>query len=56
MEEKYAFSIKNNENKIKFFLIKTLNLIGWQTIDIYQNLNITFISDIKKNKLISKTI
>jgi hypothetical protein len=33
---------------IFFFDKKDLNLIGWQTEDIYQNLSITFISSIKK--------
>ena len=32
-----------------FFDYKTLNLIGWQTKDIYQNLVITFIYNVKKN-------
>ena len=30
--------------------MKDLNLIGWQTEDIYQNLSITFISSVKKNQ------
>ena len=43
------YTIKKNENKISvFFDNKTFNLIGWQTKDIYQNLNITFLSSIKK--------
>jgi len=33
-----------------------LNLIGWQTEDIYQNLSITFISSVKKNQEIDSKI
>ena len=43
--------------KLIFFLIrKDLNLIGWQTEDIYQNLSITFISSVKKNQEIDSKI
>ena len=37
---------------IFFFDNKTFNLIGWQTKDIYQNFNITFLSLIKINQII----
>ena len=51
------FSIINNNNEINiFFDKKTLNLIGWQTEDIYQNLVITYIYGIKYNKKIKKNI
>ena len=40
---------KNNEIDI-FFDIKNLNLIGWQTEDVYQNLTVTFISAVKINQ------
>ena len=47
----------NNNNQINiFFDKKTLNLIGWQTEDIYQNLTIFFISNIKINEKIDKKI
>ena len=39
-----------------FFDKKDLNLIGWQTEDIYQNLSITFISSVKKNQKIDSKI
>ena len=53
----FNFAIINNENKINiFFDNQTLNLIGWQTEDIYQNLVITFISKIKVNQKIDKNI
>ena len=46
VENKYLnFEISDNNNKINIFFDKeTLNLLGWQTEDIYQNLTITFIS------------
>tara|TARA_B100000427_G_scaffold194244_1_gene161450 strand:- start:61 stop:615 length:555 start_codon:yes stop_codon:yes gene_type:complete len=51
------FSLNNKDNKINiFFDNKTLNLIGWQTEDIYQNLVITYISEIKLNQEINKDI
>ena len=53
----YNFSIKNNENKINiFFDKKSYDLIGWQTEDIYQNLVITFIYNIEKNKKIDEKL
>ena len=49
----YNFSIKNYNNKINiFFDKKSYNLMGWQTEDIYQNLVITYIYNIEKNKKI----
>ena len=58
IENKYLnFTLIKNNNKINiFFSNKTLNLIGWQTEDIYQNLVITFISQIKLNQKIDKNI
>ena len=41
---------------IIFFDNQSFNLIGWQTKDVYQNLNITFLSSVKKNELINKNI
>ena len=31
-----------------------LNLIGWQNVDIYQNLVVTYMYNIKKNTIIDK--
>ena len=58
VENKFLnFTIQNNDNKINiFFDNKTLNLVGWQTEDIYQNLVITYISKIKFNQKIDKDI
>jgi outer membrane lipoprotein-sorting protein len=51
------FKIIENDNEINiFFNKKTLNLIGWQTEDIYQNLTITFIYSIKINQKINEKI
>jgi outer membrane lipoprotein-sorting protein len=49
------FKIFENNNEINiFFDKKSLNLIGWQTEDIYQNLSITFISSVKINQKIDQ--
>ena len=51
------FRIYENGNDINLFFNKEdLNIIGWQTVDIYQNLNITFLSKIKKNQILKKNI
>ena len=51
----YSFSEKDNEINI-FFDKNTYELIGWQTLDIYQNLSITFISSIIKNQKLKKNL
>ncbi len=51
------FKFKENNNEINiFFDLKTYNLIGWQTLDIYQNITITHLSSIKKNRNLDKDI
>ena len=51
------FTIKENDIEINiFFDNKTFNLIGWQTKDIYQNINVTFLSSLKKNQVIDKDL
>ncbi len=56
-ENYFNFRIFEKNNIINlFFDIKTFNLIGWQTEDIYQNLNITFMSQIEINKKINDAI
>jgi outer membrane lipoprotein-sorting protein len=51
------FTILKNKNEINIFFDKNnYNLIGWQTLDIYQNLSITYLSSIKKNELLKKNI
>ena len=58
VDNKYInFTILKNNNKINIFFDKeTLNLIGWQTEDIYQNLVITYIYKIQYNQKIDKNI
>ena len=51
----FSFSEKDNEINI-FFDKNTYELIGWQTLDIYQNLSITFISSIIKNQKLKKNL
>ena len=51
------YTIIENENEIDvFFDLKTFNLIGWQTKDIYQNINVTYLSSIQENKQIEKNL
>ena len=55
--ESSNFKIFENNSEINiFFDKKTYDLVGWQTEDIYQNLSITFISDIKSNQKIDNNI
>ena len=58
IDNKYLnFKILENKSKINiFFDMRNLNLIGWQTEDIYQNLTITFISSVKINQMINDKI
>ena len=51
----YSFSEKDEEINI-FFDKNTYEFIGWQTLDIYQNLSITFISSIVKNQKLKKNL
>ena len=45
------FNLIQNENEINiFFDKKTFNLIGWQTLDVFQNLSITHLNSIIINK------
>ena len=51
------FTIYKDGNEINiFFDKKSFELIGWQTLDIYQNLNITYLSSIEKNQKLSKNL
>ncbi len=51
------FTILDGDKKINiFFDKKTYDLVGWQNTDIYQNFNITFLSLIKKNRLLPKNL
>ena len=51
------FSIVENDNEINiFFDNKTFNLVRWQTKDIYQNINVTYLSSIKINQQVDKNL
>ena len=51
------FTILQGNQEINiFFDNQTYDLIGWQNTDIYQNFNITFLSSIRKNRVISKNL
>ena len=51
----YKFFENDYEINI-FFDYDTYNLIGWQTIDIYQNLSITFLSSVIKNQKLKNNL
>ena len=56
-KEFIEFNFVENDSEINiFFDKKTYDLIGWQTLDIYQNLNITYLNSIIKNQEIKKNI
>ena len=51
------FSIIQNDIEINIFFDNiTFNLVGWQTKDIYQNFNITYLSSIQKNQQVNKDL
>ena len=51
------FKFTENENEINvFFDINNFNLIGWQTLDIYQNLSITYLSSVSFNKNLKSSL
>ena len=51
------FTILEKDNEINIFFDKnTYELIGWQNKDIYQNFNITYLSSIRKNRVLSKNL
>ena len=51
------FEILENESEINiFFDNKTFNLVGWQTKDIYQNINVTYLSSININQPVDKNL
>ena len=56
-EKLVNFTILEKDNKINiFFDRETYELIGWQNTDIYQNFNITYLSSIRKNRVLSKNL
>ena len=56
-EKLVNFTILEKDNEINIFFDKeTYELIGWQNTDIYQNFNITYLSSIRKNRILSKNL
>tara|TARA_Y100001935_G_scaffold244001_1_gene235986 strand:- start:41 stop:589 length:549 start_codon:yes stop_codon:yes gene_type:complete len=58
IQEKFVnFKFTENETEINvFFDINNFNLIGWQTLDIYQNLSITYLSSVSINKNLKRNL
>ena len=58
MENKFInFNFIEEDNEINiFFDAKNYNLIGWQTLDIFQNLSITYLNSIIVNQKIKKNL
>ena len=58
VEDKFVrFTFIENDNEINiFFNKKNYNLIGWQTLDIYQNLSITYLYSVLKNQNLDKNL
>ena len=51
------FEIIENDAEINiFFDDKSFDLVGWQTKDIYQNVNVTYLSSIQINQQIDKNL
>tara|TARA_B100000963_G_scaffold95730_1_gene82555 strand:+ start:2263 stop:2811 length:549 start_codon:yes stop_codon:yes gene_type:complete len=58
VQEKFVnFKFTQNETEINiFFDINNFNLVGWQTLDIYQNLSITYLSSVSINKNLKRNL
>ena len=58
IENKFInYKFYQNDNVIDVFFDKaTYDLVGWQTIDIYQNISITYLSSIRKNQKLKKEL
>ena len=57
IEEMINYKFIENGNEFNIFFNKnSYDLIGWQTSDIYQNLNITYLYSIKKNQELKKNL
>ena len=51
------FTIIEGDSEINIFFDKqSYDLVGWQNTDIYQNFNITFLSSIRKNRVLKKNL
>tara|TARA_B100000989_G_scaffold106691_1_gene78167 strand:+ start:1095 stop:1640 length:546 start_codon:yes stop_codon:yes gene_type:complete len=58
LDDKFVnFKFFENDFEINiFFDFSTLDLIGWQTKDVYQNLSITFLASVKKNQNLNSNL
>ena len=58
IENKFInFTFIENDNEINVFFDNTnFSLIGWQTLDVYQNLSITYLSSVLKNQDLAKSL
>ena len=58
LDDKFVnFKFFENDYEVNiFFDYNNLDLIGWQTTDIYQNLSITFLASIKKNQKLNSDL
>ena len=57
VENLVQFQIIENDQKINIFFDKKTNYFsGWEIIDIYQNKNLTIISEIKQNQNLNEKI
>ena len=58
LDDKFVnFKFFENDFEVNiFFDYNSLDLIGWQTTDIYQNLSITFLASVKKNQKLNNNL
>ena len=58
LDDKFVnFKFFENDFEVNiFFDYNNLDLIGWQTTDIYQNLSITFLDSVKKNQKLNSNL
>ena len=56
-EKFYLLNLEENGQIINiYFNFESFDLIGWQTEDLYQNLSVTYIYNLKKNSNIKKKL
>ena len=58
LDDKFVnFKFFENDFEVSiFFDYNNLDLIGWQTTDIYQNLSITFLASVKRNQKLNDNL
>ena len=56
-EKLINFNFVEKENEINiFFDITNHNLVGWQTLDVYRNLSITYLNSITLNQKLKENL